>query len=515
MSKNKIPIIGIGLSTNGSESLPLYFNQVADQSGYAYVIIQDSSSDLKSIIDKLSDLKFLVKIIEDGTKLQKDTIYITPAYRSVALSSNTFQLKEIDHNTDFSYLISTFFQSVVKEKIEGSAILLLPEIDYLAKSETNITQPLKNLFSENGFHKLSSVASQTKTSVIITDIEGRIDYVNESFLKLTGFDEDFVMGKRPGEFLQGEDTDPKTVEIMGKAIATKQGFEVEVVNYNKSGRKYWTNIICEPLLDEKNSIKGFFSIQYEISQKKEYQDQVNSLNELLKSRNNKLTELNKSLEEFAYVASHDLKEPARNIKSILDLIIRKSDNALDETLMKYMQMAASAGEKMNQMINSLLEYSRSGVLDEELETVRIDEIVNEVKFSLQSLIKEHGVKIEIKDKIGSFNAYPILFGRLLQNLIQNAIKYRSEENPKITIKTTENELHYLFSVIDYGIGISQRNFDRIFKIFQKVHNNDKDSHGIGLAICKKIVETHLGEITVESQEGYGSTFHFSISKQLQ
>jgi len=367
---------------------------------------------------------------------------------------------------------------------------------------------------EEELQKLSLIAKQTKNSVIITDLAGKITYVNDSFLKLTGYDESFVMGKKPGDFLQGKETNPKTVKIMHDAIEAKKGFQVDVLNYSKNGYKYWTTITCEPLLDQYDEAIGFFSIQYEISQQKEYEDQIEALNELLKSRNNKLAELNKSLEEFAYVASHDLKEPARNINSILQLILKKSQDSLDKNLMKYMHMAAGAGDKMNQMINSLLEYSRSGVLNEKSQTIEIKEILKDVKFSLNKLIEEHTVKIKVIDKIGPFKAYPILFSRLLQNLIQNAIKYRSEKPLEITIKTTENELYYLFSVADNGIGISERDFDRVFKIFQKVHNEDTESHGIGLAICKKIVETHLGEITVESQKGYGSVFHFSISKQL-
>ncbi|SMG39058.1 two-component system, chemotaxis family, CheB/CheR fusion protein [Marivirga sericea] len=387
--------------------------------------------------------------------------------------------------------------------------------DNINKILATYTDVSDRIYFEEELHKLSLIAKQTKNSVIITDLGGRITYVNQSFLKLTGYDESFVMGKKPGKFLQGKETNPKTVKIMRDAIEAKKGFQVDILNYSKIGYKYWTTITCEPLFDQHGETIGFFSIQYEISHQKEYEDQIESLNELLKSRNNKLSELNKSLEEFAYVASHDLKEPARNIKSMLELILRKSENSLDKKLMNYMQMAAGAGDKMNQMINSLLEYSRSGVLNEELKTITIKELAEEVEFSLQKLIKENNTDIIINDEIGSFKAYPILFGRLLQNLIQNAIKYRSKQNPEIKINTAENELYYLFSVADNGIGISERNFDRVFKIFQKLHDGDPNSYGIGLAICKKIVETHLGEIKIESQEGLGTTIHFSISKQLE
>jgi two-component system CheB/CheR fusion protein len=372
----------------------------------------------------------------------------------------------------------------------------------------------RRIYFEEEIQKLSLIAKQTKYAVIITDLEGKINYVNESFLKLTGYKESYVLGRKPGEFLQGKETDPKTVKIMGDAIKERKGFEVDIINYTDKGHKYWTNIQCELLHDRFRKPIGFFSIQAEISREKEFENQIESLNQILRSRNNKLTDLNKSLEEFAYVASHDLKEPARNIKSILELILKKSKGELNEKLENYMRMAAGAGDKMNQMINSLLEYSRSGVLNEELKTINLNDMTEEVKFSLQKLITENNAIIRVNDNIGDFKAYPILFGRLLQNLIQNAIKYRSEKKPEIVLKSSEDKFSYIFSVADNGIGISQRDFDRVFKIFQKVHQEDNESHGIGLAVCKKIVETHLGEITVESQEGYGTTIHFSISKKL-
>lgn len=516
MKNINIPIITLGVSKNSWDALRLYFKQIESVTGYAYVIMQESEADLDQSLKELSDIKFQlpVQIIEDGMVVESNRIYINPPRKSFVITSNKFKLKKQVQEEKLGKLLSAFFESLADEKKEGSAVILLSESEYVEKIKGTVEKPIKKLFFENEFYKLSSIANQTKNSVIITDIEGRITYVNQSFLNLTGYEEDFVAGKKPGDFLQGKDTNPKTVEIMSKALAKLEGFEVDVVNYSKNGRKYWTNINCEPLLDKNDRIKGFFSIQYEISHQKEYEEQIQTLNELLKSRNNKLTELNKSLEEFAYVASHDLKEPARNIKSILELILKKSKGELNEKLENYMRMAAGAGDKMNQMINSLLEYSRSGVLNEELKTVNLRDMTEEVKFSLQKLIKENNAFISVNDHIGDFKAYPILFGRLLQNLIQNAIKYRSEKKPEIMIKASEDEFYYIFSVADNGIGISQRDFDRVFKIFQKVHQNDNDSHGIGLAICKKIVETHLGEITVESQEGYGTTIHFSISKKL-
>ncbi len=434
----------------------------------------------------------------------KDQNFWKSTFNKIKQGENTATIQvEIRTGKNESKWLETKFKAVHNEEGELFKILAISK------------DVSRRVYFEEEIQKLSLIAKQTKYAVIITDLAGKINYVNKSFLKLTGFQESYVLGKKPGEFLQGKETDPKTVKIMSDAIKDRQGFEVDIINYTIKGHKYWTNIQCELLHDRFGKPIGYFSIQAEISREKEFENQIESLNQILRSRNNKLTDLNKSLEEFAYVASHDLKEPARNIKGILELILKKSKGQLDETLAKYMNMAVTSSEKMYLLINSLLEFSRSGVLNEDLKTITLKDAINDLEFSLNALIKEHDAKIILKDHVEKIQAYPILFGRLLQNLVQNAIKYRSKEPPKIVITAKQNDLYYIFSVADNGIGISEKNFERIFKVFQKLNTDDSQSHGIGLAVCKKIVETHFGEIDIESQEGLGTTFHFTISKKMQ
>ncbi|WKV12002.1 PAS domain-containing protein [Marivirga harenae] len=384
MNTAKIPLIVLAISFNSNKALKSYLQKINLKSGYAYIIIQEQEKTTGALINELSEISdhIPIRTIKEGMSLERGKVYINSEKTIYTISSNRFSSKNNFRDSNLTEMISYFINSLADENKEGLAIIFFTDQGQVGQALETVTEPVKQLFFENQNYRLLSIAEQTKNSIITTDIEGKITYVNDSFLRLTGYDADFVLGKKPGHFLQGEETDSATVKIMSDALANGKGFEVDIVNYTKAGEKYWTNINCEPLLDANNKINGFFSFQYVISQQKEYEEKIESLNEILQSRNKKLTELNKSLEEFAYVASHDLKEPARNIKSLLELILKKSNGQLNHNTEKYINMAIKSGDKMYQLINSLLEFSRSGILNENLQTIKVKDVMGEVKFSL-------------------------------------------------------------------------------------------------------------------------------------
>lgn len=180
-------------------------------------------------------------------------------------------------------------------------------------------------FQEFEFTKNSLIAEQTSNAVIITDIDGSINFANDAFEKMTGYAENEVLGKKPGSFLQGQETDPKLIELMSKSIRERKAFTVDIINYNKEGNKYLVNIKAEPLYDKEGIFIGFFSIQNDITEQQDQINQIYKLNQINKEQFKKLEEVNKSLEDFAYIASHDLKAPIRNIRSLLEIIQRKGD----------------------------------------------------------------------------------------------------------------------------------------------------------------------------------------------
>ncbi len=219
---------------------------------------------------------------------------------------------------------------------------------------------------------------------------------------------------------------------------------------------------------------------------------------------------NAELEQFAYVASHDLQEPLRMVSSFVQLLAQRYSGKLDADANKFINIAVESAGRMQTLINDLLSFSRIATRGQPFEKVDLKNIVVQVLKDLSVSIQESKAKISI-GSLPIISADPIQLGQVFQNLISNAIKFRSTQPPEIQIDALQKENEWIFSVKDNGIGIDPKYFDKIFIIFRRLHSRDKyPGSGIGLAICKKIVERHGGRIWVESAENKGCTFFFSI-----
>ena len=219
---------------------------------------------------------------------------------------------------------------------------------------------------------------------------------------------------------------------------------------------------------------------------------------------------NKELEQFAYVSSHDLKEPLRMITSFLQLLQKRYSAELDEDANDFINFAVDGAKRMNDMINDLLEYSRIGSSERKFEYLESEKIVEIVQNNLKQLIEDHKAKIT-HDPLPLIYANKQMMIQLFQNLIGNGIKYHSKEKPEIHISADTLDDEYVFSVEDNGIGIDNKHLDRIFTIFQRLHSREEyEGTGIGLAISKRILYKHHGKIWVESELGKGTTFYFSL-----
>lgn len=238
-------------------------------------------------------------------------------------------------------------------------------------------------------------------------------------------------------------------------------------------------------------------------------------NELqLKKHAKELATSNEELEQFAYVASHDLQEPLRMVTGFLTQLDKKYGDILDEKGKKYIDFAVDGAKRMRQIILDLLDYSRVGRTMNDRENIDLNELVGDIKILFRKEIEEKNAVIEFS-KLPLLTGYSAPLRQVFQNLIGNALKYCKEDSP-VNIKITADELtdHWQFSVTDNGIGIEKEYFDKIFIIFQRLHNKDEYSGtGLGLAITKKIIENMGGKIWLSSEEGKGSTFYFTILKQ--
>ncbi|HYC28681.1 MAG TPA: ATP-binding protein, partial [Chitinophagaceae bacterium] len=265
-----------------------------------------------------------------------------------------------------------------------------------------------------------------------------------------------------------------------------------------------------------NGVPTWFSgTMQDITQRKEAELRLQQLNEDLQQRAAELKASNAELERFAYVASHDLQEPLRMVTSFLGLLNKKHNNDFDETSKKYIHYAVDGAERMKGLIQDLLHYSRLGSSAEKPTAVNLQEVMRDILHDFTALIQESDALINV-ETLPVVQGNKTQLSQLFQNLVGNALKYRGKEQPRIHVQRKEEETHWLFSVKDNGIGIDPKYFDKIFVIFQRLHNKDLyGGTGIGLAVCKKIVENHGGRIWVESSSGQGSTFYFTLNKHTR
>ncbi len=267
--------------------------------------------------------------------------------------------------------------------------------------------------------------------------------------------------------------------------------------------------------DETGKAIRMIGATQDISKIKENEKQLQALNVTLQKQAQELAISNKELEYFAYVASHDLQEPLRMVSSFLSQLEKKYNDVIDERGKQYIHFAVDGANRMKQLILDLLEFSRVGRTGEITQVVDLNKLVDEILIMLGKQIEEKSAYITAAP-LPVISTFKTPVRQVFQNLISNSLKYQQKDvKPCVTISFTETNDHWQFSVADNGIGISDKYFEKIFVLFQRLHNKDEYSGtGIGLAITKKIIENMGGEIWVNSEVGKGTTFYFTIPKKL-
>lgn len=275
-----------------------------------------------------------------------------------------------------------------------------------------------------------------------------------------------------------------------------------------NGSKGYFELRMQPVLE--GVLVLSFDVTAQMQAEKYLKDTNMMLDEMVKQRTAALELKNKELEQFAYIASHDLQEPLRTVSNYIKVFEEDYTDRLDEEALLYLKSMARANNRMTNLVKSLLDYSRLG-RDRKLTRVDVGQLVSEVLSDLQNAVKvsEATFKISI---LPILNVYETELRQLFQNLVTNALKFRRPGVPLLVEIVAEpvND-SWQFSVRDNGIGIAEEHFERIFQIFQRLHLEDAyEGNGIGLAYCKKIVELHQGWISVTSTLGKGSNFMFTI-----
>ena len=337
------------------------------------------------------------------------------------------------------------------------------------------------------------------------DAEGVLTSVNTAFEQLLGCASDDLLGRHAWDFMKETEESRRSFQArMRGEPGADQGFQRTFVR--KDGAEVPVLIESRLLKDIGNKITGLRIAVQDISEMKR-------LSAELELRAAELTRSNADLEQFAYVASHDLQEPLRMVSSYLELLARRYAGRLDSDADEFIGFAVDGAHRMQALVNDLLAYSRVGTRGGTVETVDLQTIVDRAQANLEVAVEESGATITCGDM-------PIMvvdsnqLARLFQNLIGNAIKFSGDKRPEIRVGAERGDGEWVFSVCDNGIGIEARHVDRIFGVFQRLHaRTEYAGTGIGLAMCKKTVEWHGGRIWVESIPGAGSTFSFTIPEK--
>ena len=312
-------------------------------------------------------------------------------------------------------------------------------------------------------------------------------------------------GERPDTFKifkDGMEMKPEEmpVQLSSRGIEIRN-YEFDFVYLDNSVRHMMGN--ATPLFDENKHPRGSVSAFIDVTQNKEAEIKMKELvNELERS--------NKELEQFAYVTSHDLKEPLRMVSSFTQLLEKRYRGNLDQDADEFIEYIVDGVNRMHRLLDDLLEYSRITSGSQKYEKVDLEEVLDECYTNLKVAIQESNAVID-SDSLPVVVANRTQIIQIFQNLISNAIKFRSEKTPIIHITAYNNEDKHIFAVNDNGIGIDLKYQEQIFKVFQRLHSRSEyDGTGIGLSLTKKIVQHHNGNIWVKSEIGKGSTFFFTL-----
>jgi PAS domain S-box-containing protein len=333
-----------------------------------------------------------------------------------------------------------------------------------------------------------------------------MEFVSDACEELTGYDPEAL---ETGEISWGADVmvqadREKLWETVHRQTEEGEPFSETYRIRTADGDVRWVRDYGRGAFDEDGDLIDIEGIIADITDRKRLESK-------LKKRTRQLEQSNERLEQFAYAVSHDLQEPLRMVTSYLQLVESRYRDELDEDGREFIEFAVDGAERMREMIDSLLEYSRVETQGEPFEPIELESVLEDVTEDLQLQIEETGAEVTT-DELPRVKGDTSQVRQVFQNLLSNAITYSGDTVPRIHIGAARRDREWVLSVRDNGIGIAPDDQERIFSVFERLHTDEEyDGTGVGLALCERIVERHGGEIWVNSEPGEGSTFSFTLS----
>ncbi len=360
---------------------------------------------------------------------------------------------------------------------------------------------------------LDNIINTSPNIISVKNEKRQFVLVNDKFLEIEDRPREAYIGKTlmevHGKFEDGKRLKDEDIQIL---TGEKQIIS-NIITAILEGQKTWFDYTKVPMKDEHKNIVGILGVTKNITQKKLHEIVLQEKNEQLE----KYIESNMQLENFAHIASHDLREPIRTIVSFSQLLKGKAKDKLSEDESEYLDFIITASKNMTALIDDLLSYALVNSKKPAFEDVYLAPLFEALLLQMRVAIQEKEAIITYDGLPEKIMGNPRLLTQLLQNLLSNGIKFRRpDRSPVIAIRAKDLGHYWQFSVSDNGIGISPEYHDRIFLLFRRLHTREVyEGSGIGLATCKKIVDFHQGNIWLDSQKGQGTTFHFTIHKNLE
>jgi len=339
------------------------------------------------------------------------------------------------------------------------------------------------------------------------DLSGRFMKVNRRLCEILGYGEQELIGRPVKEISHPEDRNLTDSQRMRVRSGEKPSVRFEKRYIRKSGAIVWVDLSVALACDASGVPQYEIALFDDITERKKAEAALREAHEELKRSN-------AELEQFAYVASHDLQEPLRMVSSYTQLLMRRYGDKLDGDAKDFTAFIVDGATRMKQLIEDLLAYSRVGTRDKNFKPVDAESSLKRALTNLRAAIQDSGATVT-QDKLPTIHCDEVQLAQLFQNLIGNALKFRRPDvAPAVHVGAADQGAEWEFMVRDNGIGIEPQYFERIFMVFQRLHDKGEyPGTGIGLAIVKKVVERHGGRIWVQSQPGAGTTFHFTMPKE--
>ena len=392
------------------------------------------------------------------------------------------------------------------EAFDQDELILLENISKQIQSAVDNAQKAEALFKSEEYNKLL-IANIKDYAIFMLDNDGYVENWNKGAETLIGYMDSEILGEAYSKFYFPDDIDSGIPSNCLKIASVDNAYEHDIWIVKKDQTSFWANIMINSLRDIDGDLIGYSVAMHDITEKKKAAEE-------LEEYAAKLERSNEELEQFAYVASHDLQEPLRMVGSYLGLLERRYKDQIDKDASDFIFYAVDGAKRMQILINDLLSYSRVSTGGKPFEVVNCRELINGILKNLEVSIKESGAAITLGRLPDQFVVDKTQISQLFQNLTGNALKFCKNRKPEIEISAEDDGNRWVFVVKDNGIGIEPEYFEKIFIIFQRLHGKkDYIGTGIGLSICKKIVLRHDGDIWVNSEIGKGSTFHFTIPKR--